>query len=207
MKFNEPTVRSSLAASSEALGSSRSPEATARVVAYVELLCKWSRRISLVRFDEVDQLVARHIADALAASRHLPDGANTLVDVGAGAGLPGAVLAAIRPALEVTALEPVRKKHAFLAAARRGAPLPNLVPLAERLEDAVARGARFDAAISRATWPVPEWLARAEPLVVDGGTILGMEGRQQHELPERAVRHGYRLGSRERAIVVLPRGD
>ena len=180
-------------------------EAERRLVAYALELEKWNKRINLIRYRERADLVARHLADGIAASRRVPEGAGSLVEVGAGAGIPGAVIAALRVELEVVALEPIHKKHAFLRTIRRSVPLRNYTPYAARLGDEdepEGLEGRFDVAISRATWSVGEWLARGRRLVRPGGLVLAMEGREQAELPAGAIRHPYDAGDRQRAIVV-----
>ena len=171
---------------------------------YLALLNKWSASVNLVGTRDPEEIARFHVADSLALVPHL-SGVHRVVDVGAGAGLPGAVLAIARPDLEVTALEPVHKKHAFLATVRRELGLTGFVPRAERDEQYRA-GDDFrpqDAAVSRATWAIPEWLSRGILLVRAGGRVLAMEGRDRHELPAGATRHPYQLGDRTRSVVVL----
>lgn len=176
------------------------------LVKYLTLLDKWNRVTNLVATSTTPRdLVAHHIADALALLPHLGE-ARTLVDVGSGGGLPGVVLAIARPVLAVTALEPVHKKHAFLATVRRELTLDNFRPLAERDDQHRAHPTfqPYDLAVSRAVFALTDWLTRAAPLVRPGGRILGMEGREQHILPAGAARHPYHLGNRHRAIIELP---
>lgn len=181
-----------------------------RLCEYLELLSRWNRKINLSGSREPEAL-AGHVLDCLALVPHVPAGARRLVDVGSGAGLPGAVLAAVCPALEVTALEPVHKKHAFLATVRRELGLANLHPLAQRVEahrDAAGFVA-YDVAVSRATLALPEWLEVGASLVREGGVVLGMEGSEQHELPAGASRHAYEIpgSDRRRAVIAwAPRG-
>lgn len=183
------------------------PAAAEPFVKYLTLLTKWSAVTNLVASATSQRdLVVLHLADCLALLPHLGD-AHRLLDVGSGAGLPGVVVAIARPALEVTALEPVHKKHAFLAAARRELHLDNFAPLAERDNQHRDRPdfRPYDAAVSRAAFPLDDWLARGTHLVRPGGRLLAMEGRLQHRLPPGAVRHPYRLDNRDRAIIEWPR--
>ena len=187
-----------------ALGVDLSDEAAAHFDKYLALLNRWSASVNLVGTRDPDEIARFHLADSLAILPHL-GGARRVVDVGSGAGLPGAALAIARPDLEVTSLEPVHKKHAFLAAVRRELGLTGFTPLAERDEQhrSAAAFQPYDLAVSRATWAIPEWLERGVLLVRPGGRVLGMEGREQHDLPSGATRHPYQLGDRSRAIVVL----
>jgi 16S rRNA (guanine527-N7)-methyltransferase len=84
-----------------------------RLVRYAELLERWSASHNLVRFSTREELVRRHILDALAAA-HLLEGSGLLLDVGSGAGLPGVPLLAARPRWRGVLLEPRQKRWAFL---------------------------------------------------------------------------------------------
>ncbi len=87
---------------------------------YLELR-RWNPRLSLVGPGTADQVLERHYGESLAALSLLGEADRTLVDIGSGAGFPGLVLAAARPDLEVTLVEPRQRKWAFLEqAARRG---------------------------------------------------------------------------------------
>lgn len=174
---------------------------------YLEMLLKWNRRINLVGSKGERELVVQHVIDSLAVLRHVPPEAVTLIDVGSGAGLPGAIVAIARPSLRVTALEPIHKKHAFLAAIHREIPVSNFEPLAMRDVDfrAGASFALHDVAVSRATFALVEWLTRGLELVVPGGLVLAMEGAEFQQLPSGAVRQPYVLADRTRAIVTMRR--
>ncbi|HEU5058815.1 MAG TPA: 16S rRNA (guanine(527)-N(7))-methyltransferase RsmG [Kofleriaceae bacterium] len=193
-----------LRADAAALGIELADEVVARFDKYLALLNRWSASVNLVGTRDAGEIARVHLADSLAVLPHL-GGARRLVDVGSGAGLPGAAIAIARPDLEITSLEPVHKKHAFQAAVRRELDLTGFTPLAERDEQHRASPdfRPYDLAVSRATWAIPEWLERGARLVRPGGRVLAMEGREQHQLPPGASRHPYRLGDRTRAVVVL----
>lgn len=188
------------------LGRALSVSEISMLSSYLELLSRWNRRINLSGSREPGAL-AGHVLDCLALLPYIPERAGRAVDVGSGAGLPGAVVAAIRPALQVTALEPVHKKHAFLATVRRELGLENLHPLPQRVEShRQAPGfSPYDVAMSRATFSLPDWLACGRSLVHDHGAVLGMEGAEQHPLPAGAVRCSYEIpgSNRRRAIIAL----
>ncbi len=197
------SLRSLLERGAARLGVELPDEAALLVLKFLILLEKWNTRINLTGTRSDREIVERHLLDSMALLPHVPSDARGLVDVGSGAGLPGAVLAMFRPALSVTALEPIRKKHAFLAALRRELSLSNFDPLPQRVEayrDSAAF-APFDVAVSRATWPVGEWLQIGATLVRPGGVVLGMEGADATDLPPDVTRHPYELGDRTRAII------
>jgi 16S rRNA (guanine527-N7)-methyltransferase len=151
-----------------------------RLVRLLELLSTWNTRINLTAVTEPAAVVERHFLDSLSLVPMLRS-ASTLVDVGAGAGFPGSVIAIARPELRVTCVESIRKKVAFLQALRREV-APNLEPVCARVEDFRATGRTFDAAVSRATWEPARWLAEGAPLVAPGGLLIAMQGAVQPPL-------------------------
>ncbi len=174
---------------------------------YLELLIKWNNVINLTGTRDEHSLVLHHVVDCLAVLHLLPARALRLIDVGSGAGLPGAIVAIVRPDISVTALEPLSRKHAFLATIRRELELDNFHPVNLRLESHLDADdfEPYDVAVSRAVFPLPEWLSLARPAVSDDGVILAMEGKVRSELPDGAIRHEYRLGDRTRAIISCSR--
>jgi 16S rRNA (guanine527-N7)-methyltransferase len=124
---------------------------------YLDLLAAWNARIDLTAARTPEELVDLFFADAAAV---VETGAcastGRWLDVGTGAGAPGLALSLLAPELDITLLEPMQKRVAFLRTA--------VGTLGARAE--VARGrvedyppGAVDVAISRATLPPPEWLA------------------------------------------------
>jgi 16S rRNA (guanine527-N7)-methyltransferase len=166
-----------------------SPSTVTAFGRYLELLLQWNRRINLTAIDDPAEVIDRHFLDSLSVVPHVPAAATRLVDVGSGAGFPGAVVALLRPALGVTLWEPNQKKVAFLRTVAQALPVPNLSVEARRAERPLPEAERFSAAVSRATLALPDWLTLGAGLVVAGGTVIGMEGADRHPLPPGATRH------------------
>jgi 16S rRNA (guanine527-N7)-methyltransferase len=177
---------------------------------FVGLFHKWNQRINLsaARSEpEIDDHVidclhlVPHLRAADLASPRSPPA--SLLDVGSGGGLPAAIIAICLPAVAVTALEPVHKKHAFLRTAARELGLANFEPLAERLTD----HARTDyaAATSRATFDLRDWLTLGLRHVRPSGVVFGFEAVERSDLPPGTQRFPYAHHAKSRAIVALLR--
>jgi len=140
----------------------------------VEGLLRWNRKINLVGPCDARQAIDRHIHDALGLLRLLDQEAVRAVttewtDVGAGAGLPGLVLAIARPSWRLRLVEPIGKKVAFIREVVDSLSLSGVEVAEERLEELAPGSAR--GAMSRATFAPTEWVERARDLVEPGGLI------------------------------------
>lgn len=165
---------------------------------YRSLFLRWNQKINLsAARTEVD--LDEHLRDCEAVIPHLA-AASAVIDVGSGGGLPVVVAAIALPSVRFTALEPVHKKHAFLRTAIRELALNNLEALAERHD--VHPRHDYDAAMSRATFDLVEWLSIGSTLVRPGGVVLGFEGVARDDLPAAVLRVPYTLGDKQRALVL-----
>jgi 16S rRNA (guanine527-N7)-methyltransferase len=169
----DPATSRRLADGAAALGMPLDAAQLAKLEQYLALLQQWNRRINLTAIDDETGVVELHFLDSLAIAP-LVRPYSSLIDVGAGAGFPGAVLAVALPSLAVTCIDGVAKKVAFLQTLRRTI-APNLEPHHLRLEQLLSRGRVFDVAVSRATWDPAEWLTRGAPLVAAGGLLIAMQ--------------------------------
>jgi 16S rRNA (guanine527-N7)-methyltransferase len=177
--------------------------------AFLSLFEKWNKSINLSAASTRAE-IREHLDDSLHVVPHLAalapraDGETIRVlDVGSGGGFPVVIAAIELPAIAFTSLEPVHKKHAFLRTAARELDLPNLEPLALRLDDHDVHD--YDAAMSRATFDLAEWLAMGSKHVRAGGIVLGFEAVPRTDLPATIERHPYELANKQRAIVELKR--
>ena len=131
----------------ELLSSYAEGETLVKLVAYAELLERWSARHNLVHYDDRRELVERHIADALVAAPQLA-GSGSLIDIGSGAGLPGVPLLVAQPLWRGLLLEPRQKRWAFLRLVIRELDLPCEVERT-RYQD-LEPGPRWDLVTARA---------------------------------------------------------
>ena len=140
---------------------------------YVALLAQWNRAYNLTAIRDPFAMIDRHVLDSLTALDFLVG--TRLLDVGTGAGLPGLVLAVVRPDVRCTLLDPVGKKTRFCAHAAMTLRLDNVEVASERLT-AHRPPHRYTTVISRAALSVAELVAGATPLLDTPGRIIAMKG-------------------------------
>ncbi|MCK0714862.1 16S rRNA (guanine(527)-N(7))-methyltransferase RsmG [Chromohalobacter sarecensis] len=156
-----------------ALGIDVDATARERLLALLALLHKWNRAYNLTAVRDPEQMVTRHLLDSasIAAAVRGP----TLLDVGAGAGLPGLVLAILDPRLAVTLLDGNGKKVRFQRQAVLELGLDNVTPVQARVETFEHGG--FDQIVSRAFADLATFLTLTRPLLAEDGEWLAMKGR------------------------------
>src|SRR5229473_7660384 len=136
-----------------------SRETLGRLETMVEVLLRWQKTINLVGRATLDDVWTRHILDSAQLAPLIPK-ARTLADLGSGAGFPGLVLAALRPALDVTLIESDARKSAYLGEAARRMALPKQPRIVvSRIE--AAAPAQADVMTARALAPLVQLLAWA----------------------------------------------
>lgn len=166
-----------------------SRETMARLETYEQRLRQWSRRINLVAPSTLSDLWRRHIVDS-AQLVDLAQPARTWVDLGAGGGLPGLIVAAIlaerSPDTAMTLIESDKRKSAFLADAAHHMGLKVSV-LPVRIESAA--GAKFDIVSARALAPLPRLLDLAAPFCNAATNCLFPKGESLAEELTEARRH------------------
>lgn len=155
--------------------------AAAPLAAYLGELAKWNRAYNLTAVREPLEMVSRHVLDCLAVLPHAgPAEDLRLLDVGSGAGLPGMVLAIVRPRWAVTLLDANGKKARFLRHAVRSLGLGN-VEVAEARVEAWNAPFGFERIISRACAQLGEFVAASAHLLAVDGRWLAMKGKVQAE--------------------------
>jgi 16S rRNA (guanine527-N7)-methyltransferase len=160
-------------------GETVSRETWGRLEQFVDLLLRWQRSTNLVASSTVSQIWTRHVADSLQLLPLAPD-ARRWIDLGAGGGFPGLVIAcalAGKSGAEVHLVESVQKKAAFLHTATTELALPAIVH-AERIEDSVsATSERIDVVTARALAPLDRLIGYAIPLLKRGAIGLFPKGQ------------------------------
>ena len=151
---------------------------TGQLLAYLELIRRWSAGYNLVSAGELNELVTRHLLDSLAIRPFI--GPGRLLDVGSGAGFPGVPLAVLGPGLEVTLLDSSGKKVRFLGHVRRSLGLANIHPVHERIES-FSPGLEFSTITSRAFSSLRTFVESTRHLARPETQLLAMKGKYPHE--------------------------
>ena len=152
--------------------------AEAKLSAYLSLLDKWNRVYNLTAVRETERMVSHHLLDSLAIVPYVETG--RVLDVGSGGGLPGIPLAIARPDLQVTLIDSVAKKTAFLLQVKAELGLENVSVVTGRVET-LQDAAGFETITSRAFSDLKEFATLTRHLVAPGGRWLAMKGLYPHE--------------------------
>jgi len=163
------------------------PEARARFARYLELLTQWNRTHDLVGLDKPLDIVRVLFIDSLFFLSLLPARPVRLVDIGAGAGIPGVPLHLVDPGIALTLVESRRKRVSFLSTLKRELGLHETGVLEGRAEDVVNQHAvikgSFDIVVSRAVSPTPRFLSACLEYVGQAGRVILAGPPPTPELP------------------------
>jgi 16S rRNA (guanine527-N7)-methyltransferase len=164
-----------------ALGLALTADALNGLVSYLALLRKWNAAYNLTAVRDAAQMRTHHLADCLAVARPLRRQAGAerplrILDVGSGGGLPGVVLALVEPAWDVSCVDTVGKKAAFIRQVAGELALPNLHALHARVEALAVPP--FDVITARAFATLSDFVRLTRPLLARGGLWMAMKGRR-----------------------------
>lgn len=169
------------------LGLSIPPGSAPRLAAYASRLWAWNERLNLTRHTDVGRFVSRDIGDSVALEPYLARGERVL-DVGTGGGVPGVILAILRPDLRVELVESVAKKARAVGeiVKESGLVLPVHACAAQELVARRPGGSdRFDTLVVRAVAPLAKLFGWFEPIAGSFGRLLVIKGpRWEEELAE-----------------------
>ena len=161
---------------SELLGLRLSDVQHQHLLTYIDLLQKWNRVYNLTAVKDPEQMLTQHVLDCLAVVSPLKEKApwaKSLLDVGAGGGLPSVVLAIACPDLTVLAVDAVAKKTAFIQSTAHILGLANLQAQHARVESLTQT---FDVVSSRAYASLTDFVLTSRACLAHDGWWMAMKG-------------------------------
>ena len=180
----------------DGLGLALSVDQQTQLLAYMDLIAKWTKVYNLTAVRDANEMLTHHLLDSLAvvaplrrelAKLVLPEGQTqlSLLDVGAGAGLPGIVIAIACPEVLVTCVDTVAKKAAFIQQVAATLKLPNLKGLHARVESLTQP---YDVVCSRAFASLVDFTTWSQSALAGHGVWMAMKGKHPDQelavLPE-----------------------
>ena len=180
----------------DGLGLALSVDQQTQLLAYMDLIAKWTKVYNLTAVRDANEMLTHHLLDSLAvvvplrrelARLVLPEGQTqlSLLDVGAGAGLPGIVIAITCPEVSVTCVDTVAKKAAFIQQVAATLKLPNLKGLHARVESLTQP---YDVVCSRAFASLVDFTTWSQSALAGHGVWMAMKGKHPDQelavLPE-----------------------
>jgi len=171
------------------LGLGLTSEQREKLLSYMALIQRWTKVYNLTAVRNTGEMFTHHLLDCLAVIEPLRrgtgahgQGALRVLDVGSGAGLPGVIVAALTPAWQVTCVDAVAKKAAFIRQAAAELALPNLHGVHGRVEDAATfRNPEFDLVTSRAFASIKDFANLTRHLLAPHGQWAAMKAKLSEE--------------------------
>jgi 16S rRNA (guanine527-N7)-methyltransferase len=167
-----------LGVAADALGLQLSDGQFDQLLGYLELIAKWNKVYNLTAVRDPEEMLVQHLFDSLAVvgplRRHTGGAGVRLLDVGAGAGLPGVVLAVCCPEIQIECVDTVGKKAAFIQQVAAQLKLPNLRGVHDRVEN--LKGP-YDVICSRAFASLQDFVSWSGAALGGQGVWLAMKGK------------------------------
>ena len=182
-------LREPLQAGVRALGLLADDGQLRQLLAYLDLLAQWNKVYNLTAVRNPQDMLTHHLLDSLSViaslRRHTQGRAVKLLDVGSGGGLPGVAIAIFCPEMDVTCVDAVAKKTAFIQQVAGTLALPNLHTRHARIETIHTP---YDVIVSRAFAALPDFVSWSAGAMALDGVWLAMKGKHPNDelaaLPE-----------------------
>lgn len=184
-------------------------ESTAdRLLSYLDLVLERNEHINLTAVRDRDEAIVKHVLDSLAIC-DLPEykAAKKVIDVGTGAGFPGALLAIVNPDKEFTLLDSTLKRLRVIDEFAEALEISNLKTIHARAEEINRKpgySGAFDLCVSRAVADLDTLSKWCLPFVRKGGSFIAYKGENYSEELERADKTLKKLSGRISRIEAYP---
>lgn len=179
-------------------------QAAPKAAQYADLLAGPGVDRGLIGPNEIPRVWERHLLNCAVVASLVPS-ACSLVDVGSGAGLPGIVLALLLPDAEITLVESMAKRAAFLGECVSELGLGNVAVRRARAEE-LAGTMAVDVVTARAVAPLGRLAGLAVPLLRPGGIVLAIKGARAAQEVQAARDALTRLGVRDVEVLIAGSG-
>ncbi len=171
-----------LKAGAAELGLSLSEAQFEQLLDFLALIQKWNKVYNLTAVRDPQEMLTHHLLDSLAAVaplvRYTGGQPAKVLDVGSGGGLPGIVLAICRPELDVSCVDTVGKKAAFIQQVAASLKLPNLHGIHARVE---TLNGPFDVICCRAFASLPDFVNWSRGALAGQGVWMAMKGKHPQD--------------------------
>ena len=171
-------LEAGLRSGADALGLALSDAQIKHLLDYAALIQKWNKVYNLTALRDPADMLTHHLLDSLTAIspliRHTQGQSTKVLDVGSGGGLPGVVLAICLPELQVTCVDTVAKKAAFVQQVAASLKLSNLRGLHARVETLTDP---YQVICSRAFASLPDFVNWSRSALAEGGVWMAMKGK------------------------------
>ena len=165
------------------LGLALSAAQQEQLLDYLALLNKWNSVYNLTSVRDPMQMMTLHLLDSLAAVPAF-QGAQNVLDVGAGGGLPGVVLAISKPDMKLSMIDTVHKKTAFLTQVKAELGLANVTVYTKKVQELEVKQP-FDVITSRAFADLSDFVNWSGHLLAEGGRFIALKGTAPQDERER----------------------
>lgn len=171
-------LEAGLRSGAQALGLALRDAQIQHLLDYAALIQKWNKVYNLTALRDPADMLTHHLLDSLTAiaplRRHTQGQPVRVLDVGSGGGLPGVVLAICMPELNVSCVDTVAKKAAFVQQVAVSLKLPNLRGVHARVESLTDP---YQIICSRAFASLPDFVTWSRSALADGGVWMAMKGK------------------------------
>jgi 16S rRNA (guanine527-N7)-methyltransferase len=171
-------LEAGLRSGAQALGLALTDAQIQHLLDYAALIRKWNKVYNLTALRDPADMLTHHLLDSLTAiaplRRHTQGQPVRVLDVGSGGGLPGVVLAICMPELNVSCVDTVAKKAAFVQQVAVSLKLPNLRGVHARVESLTDP---YQIICSRAFASLPDFVTWSRSALADGGVWMAMKGK------------------------------
>ena len=156
------------------LGLENIPQVINKLLIYKELLIKWNKSFNLTSIKN-REVVTHHFLDCLSIIPFIKS--SSLLDVGTGAGLPGIIIAIVKPDIKVSLIDKVGKKIAFIKRVVAELEIKNIDTYHDRVE-LLTSEEKYDGIISRAFSNMDDFIKSTKHLIKSQGVWYGMKSKK-----------------------------